>query len=296
MCDAFLQNYSSFVDDTNSEPNITFFLGTHCTGSFQPSRASGLSAIGNVVTLSFRVLGPRSFFIPFNIVRVRLFGANNSHTAEFRGPTLITDVETTFWPGTLDPMNDIVRFELLEQLPWSDVVVPEMCMGRIHSLGAAILTRFQPAHKMCDDFMETEFCLGTRLAQDQRCSCYKDLTGVKEESARIGVALPVVCFGHACAKTNSYKSATMLQKPCQLTVCRQLIHEEGSIAGPRSRIVTCAGKFFEHQSKMEAETVESRVDTSQVVTLANTAPASAWLVLGVTAVLLIVFIFFMFYR
>jgi hypothetical protein len=296
MCDAFLQNYASFVDETNNEPNITFFLGTHCTGSYQPRRDRGLSPVGNVVSLSLSVLGPRSVFVPFNIGRVRFLSSTEPRFADFQGPALISDLNTTFWPGTLAPMIDIVRFQILEQRSWNDVLVPDMCMGRVYSLGAATLTRFKPAHKMCDEFMENQFCVADKLAQDPRCSCYNDLGSVKEESKAMGVALPVTCFGRACATTRSYKSATMLQKPCQLTVCRQLVREEGLISGVRSRIVTCAGKFFEHQARLESETVESRVQVPPIVNLSSVTPASAWLVLGVAAVLLIVLVFLMFYR
>ena len=296
MCDAFLQNYASFIDEVNNEPNVVLFSGTHCTGVFQPRRDVALQNVGDIVSLPFRVLGPRSLFVPFNFGRVRFFRSNDTRFVDFQGPTLIADLTGAFWPGTLDPMIDIAGFQVLEQRSWDDVIVPDMCMGRVFTLGATALRRFRPGHEKCDAFMEKTFCVDERLDLDTRCSCYKDLIGVKEESTLIGIALPVTCFGRSCATTRSYKSATMLQKPCQLTVCRQILREEGLIAGTRSRVVTCAGKFFEHQRDVPAETVGGRVDPASNEDLSGATPASSWLVFGVTAVLLLVFVFLMFYR
>ncbi len=305
MCDAFLQNYAAAVNGHKNSagdlvPTPVFFSRTHCTGNFQPNDHGGVVdgssspfQPGLKVNLAFRILGPRSFYIPFNIGRVRLHSSVQGRFTDFSGPALVANVNTVFWSGTTIPMTDIKSVEVLDMRSWVDTFVPDMCMGRTHSIGPSRLDRYLPAGERCDYFMQNQFCNLEQNASDDRCSCFKDLETVKSSSDTRSMNLPVICFGRRCATTRSYKTQGMLQKPCQLTVCRQVIREDGIIDGDRSRVVSCTGKFFTHQDTITPEVARQQAEAG-VVVQENTPSAATWLAIGIGAVLLLVLVVLMF--
>ncbi len=270
MCDLFLQNYSGVINNwpditSDLQPTLTFFTGTdstgisNCLGTMSPHDAK----TGNFTSFSypfntrftFASIGfpttVRTIYIPFSFA-VTFFGIGGGGdvTSQFTGPMLI-DTTVTNWqsfdpplsvvPGTTlfeTPINEVL---ITRKDDW-DTLVHSMCMGQTHNLGVNPLTRFNPAGERCDYFMEKQFCIGANLHSDESCGCYSDLIDVEQRSIMDGVNLPVLCFGQKCATERTYKSALVLSKPCNMTICQQFI----SGANTGNKTVFCGGHFYDN--------------------------------------------------
>jgi hypothetical protein len=303
MCDAFLQNYSSSINNvadptTDLQPTLLLFQNPDCTGNFSPRDPNTGEVTNNTlqenVTYAVAMSNPAGFFVPFNIGVVR-FDDGGVNTLTVLGPTTVSDTSLIFWDGTSITLKDnpIQYFTVLELRDWETGFLHPMCMGRIHTVGPNRLIRFEPARQRCDYFMQNQFCINDRLTGEETCGCYNDLVSVKERSVELGVDLPVLCFGEKCATTNTYKSNSMLSKPCNITVCEQKIQESGGNLLTGNDAIFCAGHFFGNTGELTPSVTPVLVSNALDQDSGGT-PYFVWILLGVSAVLFLFLAFLMF--
>jgi hypothetical protein len=268
MCEAALQNYASFINnfqDVTSDaiPTILFFGYTNCTSTIFPvdPQNAGFTNFTYPIGTNFLVPTPiipvRSFYIPFNVEEV-IFISQNNDSSTFQGPILIADTSLTNWQtGSITSTMlqvPIKSIEIVSMRNWNESVL-NMCMGQIHGIGSNSLSRYAPASQRCDYFMEQQFCTNEVLTTDPACGCFLDLIDVKVMSAELGVDLPVLCFGKTCALERTYKSNSILSKPCNMTICQQLLQfSDGVISGNSNAQLICSGHFFDNVSDLAVPT------------------------------------------
>jgi hypothetical protein len=273
MCDAFLQNYSSAMNNYSNPkqdivPTIITFTDINCTGGFFP-RGSSLDQYvsnnytnGQLINLSHTI---KSIFIPSNFTSVTFSGTYSSHTytSTVKGPLMWSDLSAIYWQtytGSGDPDKDMVKVPPTTMLintikDWQSEVVKPACMGKPLNVGQFSLTRFTPARERCDYFMKNQFCINDSLENDESCGCFKDLYTIQAKSQNEKVDLPVICFGENCGNKNTYKTASMLSKPCNITICEQLLNTSEGLINDSTQTIYCAGHFFQNQGSFISPTV-----------------------------------------
>ena len=260
MCEVLLQNYSSFINNLSDETTdiittMLFFNGTNCTElmyPFDPINAGFPTT--DVFPIDSKVLLPlgsqvNSFFIPFNITSVKFIGPTG-YTSTFQGPLFISDTSLINWQvGTptksmASTTGEIIDYiQVLSKRDWNETI-PEMCMGQLHSIGSNFLSRYYGQSQRCDYFMTNQYCVGDNLTSKEVCGCFNDLPEVKEKSEKLGVMLPVLCFGESCATKRTYKTQSMLSKPCNMTIFQKIIQTSGGVFGNIDAKIMCSGNFY----------------------------------------------------
>jgi hypothetical protein len=277
MCEAALQNYASFInnfEDVTSDniPSILFFGNFNCTSTIFPVNPENASFTNYAYPIGANFMVPtsvypvKSFYIPFNVQEV-IFISSNNDSSSFTGPILVADTSLTNWKTGSITSNmltvPIKSIEIVSMRNWNESI-ENMCMGQIHGIGSNALTRYSPASQRCDYFMEQQFCTGETLTTDPACGCFADLVDVKVMSAELGVDLPVLCFGKTCALERTYKSNSILSKPCNMTICQQLLQfSDGVIVGESKAQLICSGHFFDNVSDLAVPTPSPISDYTQ---------------------------------
>ncbi len=307
MCEAALQNYASFINNhedvtSDSIPTILFFGNTNCTSTIFPVNPQNASftnydyPIGANFILPNSVVPVKSFYIPFNVAEVIFLGQNNASSI-FTGPILVADTNLINWQN--GPINQsmlqvpIVSIEIVSMRNWNESVL-NMCMGQQHGIGSNALSRYYPISQRCDYFMEQQFCINDTLTSDPACGCFADLVQVKVMSAELGVDLPVLCFGKTCALERTYKSNSILSKPCNMTICQQLLQfSDGVITGDAKAELICSGHFFDNVSNLSIPTPTPIADYTQA-TGPSDSPYFIGIMIAISIVLFALLAFLMF--
>jgi hypothetical protein len=338
MCDAFLQNYSGAVNAFKSPsedlvPGLVLFSGPNCTGNHYPrnTQTGGLIDLRDsdwvtklsdgtytktnvrpgIATIFPGETAVQSFIIPFNIQKVRFFGEvdDGDVYSDFVGPYRASSTSNMNWQDYLSldtplnkahRMNNITYVQILQMSDWL-YDVHQMCMGKLRTLGPYKLTRYEQSGDRCDNFMKNEYCCKSCDGYETiDCGCYRDLEEVKERSQEVGVDLPVLCFGEHCASTNTYKSAGMLSKPCNITVCEQLIQETSanlSVISNSTDTILCSGHFFTSQGELlKAEDPAPLLGVTDSRSPHDENPFYVWIMLAVSGVLFGLVVYLMFSR
>lgn len=317
MCDSFLQQYASFINSSSNltsdiVPTMLFFKGKYCSDHFKPTTNGGgigdeSFEVGTFYDLSGKLpsaenigfnTAPKSLFVPFNYTSVQFLSDDGSKTKTIRGPFYTDDISSFAWDDgtmitTTGDLNSIGAFTPLVKLDWEETVLPKACMNKIYSIGVFPLERFTPQSQRCDYFME-KFCnQGTNLKDKSICGCFDDLISVKGQSALAGVDLPVMCFGEKCASTRTYKTVAMLSKPCNITICRQILNEitKDYLNTSKQRIY-CSGHFFENTGELSKTLPDSLDDVTD--TPSTGTSFVVWIVLGISILLFGLVIYLMF--
>jgi hypothetical protein len=292
---------------------MIFFKGKYCSDHFKPTTSGG--GIGDYsfeLNTSYDLSGnlpgaenigfehaPSSIFVPFNYTSVQLISGDGSKTKTIRGPFYTDDITSFTWDdGTIissatGNLNSVGAFTPLEKLDWYETILPKACMNKIYSIGPFALERFSPQSQRCDYFIE-KFCNeGDNLKNNVICGCFDDLITIKGQSALAGVDLPVMCFGEKCASTRTYKTVSMLSKPCNITICRQILNEitEDYLNTSKQRIY-CSGHFFENTGELSKTLPDSLDDVTE--TPSSGTSFVVWIVLGVSILLFGLVIYLMF--
>ncbi len=292
MCDAALQNYSNFINNQTDEttdniPTIMFYAQKFCTSFTFPLDPM----TGNFTNFNYPIntryelkFPPQAFYIPFNIRQVIFYGNNGLISSTFFGPFLVSDTSLINWEGqnfnmTISPITSI---QIVEVREWDEQVV-NMCMGQIHTIGTNNLSRYLPAGQRCDYFMQQQYCVNN--PNDPICGCFSDLVIVKAMSSNLGVDLPVLCFGESCATKRTYKTNSIKNKPCNMTICQQALQLSANVSGTTNSKVFCGGHFYDNVTPLVA------VSVSPIPNITNTNPPteSPWFVYVILAVSIVLF-------
>lgn len=323
MCDAFLQQYSSIINQdsnltTDIIPTVILFSNNYCTDIYKPSTNGGIGTADYQINELYQIYGdsyptstkinlptpPRSLFVPFNYTSITFYNRDQSLSKTIQGPFYTSDVTSLNWDypnqniqisSITNNHNSIELMEPIEKLDWNTQVLPKACMGKKYSIGVFELDRFNSPGQRCDYFMQDYCNQGDNLSTLTACGCFEDLISIKEKSIEAGVDLPVLCFGEKCASSRTYKTTGILNKPCNITLCRQIMNETATnFFNESKQTIYCAGHFYDNTSDLEQ---------SIPTPLANNAetPSSGesfyvWIILGVSALLFILLIFLMFTR
>ncbi len=307
MCEAFQQNYAvavnGFASDTSDlVPTMVVFDSTQCDGQHFPSDATPIPPTNPFVqtqTLHSADWGGftiQSLVVPFNFVIVELVSVAGN-TAQLLGPTFLPDLGLVRWQtgGTKPPTmtaDPIATIQFASVSNW-DFQVFSQCMGDLQFIGTTPLTRFTGQSERCDTFMPTQWCVGNNLTlYPNQCSCIVELPEIEAESQKLGVDLPVICFGQTCATTASYKTNNMMSKPCNITVCQQTISSTPGIINEGQDTVFCGGTFFNAAGNIVAPSITPLPPPSNAQQAGT--PFYVWIMLGVSAILFAVLIYLLF--
>lgn len=298
MC-SILEDYASTInavanDTEDLVPTVLFFNTTGCNGSFEPQ--SGGTFVSNPYNQGQSIAIPitpfRSFFIPFNFANVT-FTSVGGLQASFVGPYFSSDNSTLAWQTgdrktwVEDPPASIT-FDTVNN--WESDNLVSQCMGKLQFIGEFSLTRYQPQTDRCDEFMTNTWCPAN--INNTECACFKELPAIEEKSKRLGVNLPVICFGEGCATENSYKTLGFLNQPCNLTVCQQIVNETPGVIDEGQDTVFCGGQFFNSSANVVQPTIT--VIPPNAPTSNDEAPFYVWIMLGVSGILFFVLIYLLF--
>jgi hypothetical protein len=173
---------------------------------------------------------------------------------------------------------------------WTSTVV-NMCMGELAYIGVNPLYRYNSrshATRRCDDFMQ-EHCKNDSTSE--ACACVEDEIALQAKSKKLGVNLPVMCFGRKCGHTRSYKTSEMKSSPCNLTVCLQTIEQSGNIVNDGQDRIYCGGRYYTPEGKASNVEASIAVETQKKK---DSSSLFLWLVVGISAILFIVLIVLLF--
>lgn len=302
MCEAALQNYATFINSNDTIPTMLFWSNTNCTRKMGPIQTNGDFPIVDNFPIDEKVnvtiVDTLSFFIPFNISEVTFFGSTPGTTSVFRGPRTITDTTLINWQvgSTTSSMFSvpIIAVEIKMKDNWN-LDVRDMCMGQSHTIGGYPLERFLPASEQCDFFMTNQYCIGANLENDEVCGCFVELPSILALSESQGVDLPVLCFGQKCATQRTYKTSSILNKPCNMTLCEQVFNSSTGILGNVDATIFCGGHFYDNKGSLALPQVTPLPDQTATNPPTDT-PYFVWIILGVSIVLLVTLSALMFSR
>jgi len=248
--------------------------------------------ITNGVAWSFTVVG---FFIPFNFSVVTMTSTTGGYTVTYHGPYYVVNTANWTWPGSNNTStmraNPIATITFGTILDWDSSLVLQ-CMGNVQSIAQYPLTRYMGQGARCDYFMSTDWCVAPRLANTE-CGCFKDLPTVEAEATRLGVSLPVICFGEACATGNTYRTFAMQQFPCNLTICSQIVKESPGIVDTSTNTVFCGGQFYNSLGSVVAPSISV---TSSAIASQAASSWYTWVMLGASGLIMIVLVALLFVK
>lgn len=309
MCDAFLANYAAQINTqgtatTDLEPTVVLFTDTQCGGLFYPESGGQVPTNpyiqGQTIqrTLDFD-LTPQSLYIPFDFFTVTMESIGGLHST-FLGPAILPNLSLVRWQqaapdGSHPTMTEdgIATITFSAVQPWTSSLF-EMCMGETKFVGEYPLSRFYPQSERCDLFMSQQFCNNplNQTSSADACACLIEEPAIEAESQKLGVTLPVVCFGEKCATTRSYKTNNMMSQPCNLTICQQIISSTPNIINQGQDTIFCGGEFY----KAGGVIVAPSVTPFPLPANPNTSgtPFFVWIMLGVSAALFAVLVILLF--
>lgn len=306
MCDrdplisyATIVNNNNSVDDATTDvvPCVQIWALTSCAGTIYPGFgvsnpwSQGDSITKDTVSANYTKFDftIASLFIPFNFVTVTLTSVAGK-TLVLNGPRYLNDVSEWNWSNStvslsIDPIHTIT-FSTIQ--PWFNLL-SQMCMGKQQFFGTSPLTRFNGQEQRCDYFMAQQWC-NTRI-NNTECGCFKDQPGLNTKSQQLGVQLPVICFGENCGQNNTYRTFQMVEQPCNLTVCQQVIKESPGVIDEGSDTVYCGGQFYKQNATPVSPSI---VVASSPGSGAEVTPFYVWIMLGISAVIFIVLVIMLF--
>lgn len=293
MCTVQLQNYTSFLDSADEDyvPSILLWSQSDCTAKMFPSDNKTASfPIDDQFPIGQEILVPFAqtfaIFIPFTVTSVTFVGSFPENTSTFRGPLLISNTNLLNWQhGNWVPMTAIRLVIVNGVRDWVQSR-RDMCMGQDHTIGSNILQRYNSGTERCDLFMTNEYCVGDTLDNDEACACLKEIPDIMSLSNSLHVDLPVLCFGVQCATGNTYKTNAILSKPCNMTLCEQLLNTTGTETGTIEAMIYCGGKFYDNPGTF-ALPQTTPLPNQAPPTKPTETPYFVWIILGVSGVLLI---------
>lgn len=271
MCDNFFIRYANNINQiTNNNvdyiPTLVFFSENNCSGKIFPTDQQGEIAqtdysLNNTYTinqnLSSNFFGVnmffteriKSLFIPFNYKQVKLI-SQNGRSSILLGPFYIADLSLWLWQTPLnnttnmyeDPIRQLI---VLDKINWNTAIYNQ-CNNRIQSIGNIPLIRYYPQSERCDKFM-TSYCNDSGHKNEDICSCFKEQEELQVKSQTSGINFPVTCFGQKCVSNQTYKTLQMIQNPCNLTFCQQIInqsHEANQFLSTTNHTIFCGGSYY----------------------------------------------------
>lgn len=310
MCDAWSENYAAQINTFNSttsdlQPTLVLFGSTDCGGTFFPEALSQVpsnpfvQAQRLVAGIDFALV-PASLYIPFNFFTVVMTSQSGTYSSTFLGPVTLPNLTLVRWqtPASAtanptmasDPIHTIT-FSALQ--PWTSSLF-EMCMGETRYVDAFPLSRYYPQSERCDYFMSQQFCNNpvNQANNPGPCACLIEEPGLEAESKKLGVTLPVVCFGEGCATERSYKTNNMMSQPCNLTICQQIISSTPGIINEGQDTIFCGGQFYKANGTIVAPSLTPLPAPSNQQQ--EGTPFYVWIMLGVSAVLFVVLVVLLF--
>lgn len=312
MCDAFASNYAAQINSftpvsADLQPTLVLFDSFQCGGSFYPTTASSVPSnpfTQGQVLLQFQdfPFTIASLFVPFNFASVTFMSAaGNSST--YIGPVMLNDLQFVRYqldasgqPSSSVPdmySDPIYQITITTLTSWTTEVF-DMCLGETRYVDGFPLARYYPQSERCDYFMSNQFCNNASLAASHpdACACLLELPGLEAESKKLGVTLPVVCFGQKCATQRSYKTNNMMSQPCNLTICQQIISSTPGVVDQGQDTIFCGGQFFKANGTLVAPSVTPLPAPSNAQQ--SGTPFYVWVMLGVSAALFVVLIVLLF--
>lgn len=314
MCDTFSANYVAQLntfDPASSDliPTTVLFLDPNCGGTFFPEAGSSVpsnvfqTAQSIVRDVDFNFI-PASIFIPFNFSYIIMYSSSGQYMSTFLGPVTLPNLQLVRWmninpsgttpimPTMLEDPVLTITFKTVEQ--WSAALFT-MCMGETRYVNGFPLSRFYPQSERCDYFMTNQFC-SVPLNQTQyadACACIVEQPALEAKGAKVGVPLPVVCFGTQCATQLSYKTNNMMAQPCNLTICQQVISSSPGIINQGQDTIFCGGQFFKTNGTLIVPSVTPQPDVPNSGK-GEDNPFYVWVMLGVSATLFVILIVLLF--
>ena len=311
-CENIFQNYAQAINDFDSSttdlvPGLLLFSDLACGSTQFPSTGgsnfvtnsySSGDSIGSADWGGFEI---KSFFLPWTFKLV-VMTSNAGRTNQFIGPFFTENTALLGWQSDptssanmqSDPVKTITFVEILS---WEAQALLPQCMGKAEFIGEFFLSRFSSQTQRCDTFMRPNtdssvvtWC-GPNL-NNSECACFKELPEIEAKSQRLGVNLPVICFGPECATQNTYKTSNMLSQPCNLTICQQTINSTPGVINESTDTVFCGGQFFNSSGNVTSPSV-TPLPGPPSVTQSDT-PFYVWIMLGVSGLLFIVLIYLLF--
>jgi hypothetical protein len=143
--------------------------------------------------------------------------------------------------------------------------------------------------------MTHQYCVGDNLSTNTSCGCFDDLDDIRIRSEELGVALPVLCFGEKCSLERTYKTGTMVSKPCNITVCRQYVSDIQNHLSPNSsQTIYCGGHFYDNQGQFDNLISVSVSPPQETLEKTSNDPFYAYIVIGVAALMFVLLVYLMF--
>jgi hypothetical protein len=305
MCEAEFERYANAINIVESPtsdliPGILLYSSIECQ-DIQFPNTGGRNFVSNMYssnqTISSGTWGftVASFFIPYNYKLVVMEGAGG-RKSQFVGPYFTTNTASLGWQvggGNMhsDPITSITFTEILE---WDSQAMLPQCMGKLEFIGLFSLVRYTPQTDRCDAFMmDTWCCPSCTMLNNVECACFKELPEIEAKSAKLGVELPVICFGEQCATENTYKTKGMLEKPCNLTICQQTINSTPGIINEGEDVVFCGGQFFKQNGDIAQPSI-TPIPGPPTPTTGEDAPFYVWIMLGASGILFMVLVYLLF--
>lgn len=308
MCEDFINVYAANINTVNSDttdlqPTVVLFTDPQCGGALFPETSGAVSSNsfvqGQTLTrnVDFAMI-PAALYLPFDFVQVTLT-SDAGRSSLLLGPLTLPNLSLVNWQqpegGVTNPdmVSDPIKTITFTSLQsWTSSVF-DMCMGETRFVGPYPLSRFYPQSERCDYFMTNQFCNNPiNVAHEpDACSCITEEPAIEAQSQQLGVTLPVICFGTACATTRSYKTNNMLSQPCNLTICQQIISSTPGIVNEGQDTIFCGGQFYKANGSIVAPSVSP---DSAPTTSSESTPFYVWIMLAVSAVLFVVLVILLF--
>lgn len=342
--DPAYQSRDPAVWATGLMPGPLWFQEPNCRGYMWPTGKGGSLPNWQSTVHEIGMFGPESMVVPARTTSLVLRGnriptgggssggdgvSQGALSYQYRelqvaGPVTVHDLRNWKWSAADGSRN------LIDEPPTGAVNIVQMdsttmwaamCQGQmVPELGGVMIEAWRPQQPFCDRFM-VHYCADrTDATRADACACIWDAQDLETQRAAYGgVHLPVLCFGTNCLDRRSYRTLAMLQDPCHVTVCQQIIQNTagtpmvstgGSVTGGASggatgvdAVVYCGGSFYSTSgtpvpsvSDRPLVTAAPQARTSESFSWSNflQSPSMVWILLGGCALMFLILVMMMF--
>lgn len=255
MCSTLLSNYVEFLNGGNIPTVLTFEL-SNCKGSFTPSTSNGTGFVSNTYTEGQTVAlsnGMKSIYIPLNVTHILVTSSEGS-TSNLYGPYVNANTDMLTWQVSTDAktwaQDKPVSFKIVSVQNWN-LLIREQCLGRTIQVNGLNLLKYQGQTEACDKFM-TNYCTSNINATECGCFLAQQTHTLKDTG--------VACVSQDCVGQRTYKTKAMLERPCNQTLCQQIIKSDPN----NDNLIQVNSKIYCNSNYFDKDTQEPSTKPNQV--------------------------------
>lgn len=301
MCSNVLSNYATFLN-AGSEPTLLTFQLKNCKGLLTPSTDNGNGFTSNTYTKGETIVltnGMKSMYIPVSITQVEVTSATGLKSTLY-GPYVSGNTDGLVWDTSSESKtwldDNPVSVKIVDIQNWN-MLIRQQCLGRVVQVNGYDLLRYQGQTNTCDTFM-TNYC--ALHVNSPECGCF--LAQKSHTLKSTGVA----CVSQDCVGQRTYKTKAMLERPCNQTLCQQIIKTDPNNENliQVNNKIYCNSNYFDKDTQEvskdsnqatnevgEVQNTSSETNTTHTQNLKVTSkptPWYTWIIIGISCVLFII--------